>query len=220
MKSTESKTFDVLILFGREFRKLVSKNGAPLSTAEQRKEDAKLQRAMDERRNESDKDRARREAKADEEQKELRRVASEIPEACKLTLLGEESIGGRPAYIIQAEPRRDYKPKAGGPEAKWLTKMRGKLWIDKSDYHWVRIETEAIDTVSFGLGLARVSPGTRFELQQVRVNDELWAPESIRIRVDARLALVKRFRKDVEITYRDYRKFKTDSRIISVATER
>ena len=219
VKSTETRTYDVLILYGREFRKLVARDGAPLSEADRRKEDEKLQKALDERRNESGKDRAKRQAKAEEEEREFRRVASEIPDACTLTLLGEEQVGGRPAYVIKADPRPGYKPKVGGPSAKLLTKMRGKLWIDKGDYHWAKLETEAIDTISFGMGLARIGPGTRLEIEQMRVNEEIWAPSQIRIRLDARLALVKKFRKELEVTYRDYRKFQTDSRIVAVGTE-
>jgi hypothetical protein len=215
--STQSRTFDVLILYGRPFRKLVAKNGGPLSSREQAEQDAKLQKAIDQRKKESEQELAKQERQAEKEQNQIRKVAGEIPNACNLTLIGEEQVAGRPAYVVQAEPHPGYK--SPDSRARLLSKLHGKLWIDKADYHWAKLEAEPIDTVSFGLLLARVSPGTRIEIDQMRVNDEIWAPSHIRVRLDARLALLMKFRKEIDISYTGYKKFKTDSRVVATSSE-
>jgi hypothetical protein len=213
--STESKTFDVLMLYGRPFRKLVAKNGKPLSPRDQAEQDSKLQKEIDKRKRQSQQDIAKEEREAEKEQKNIRKVAGEIPNACILTLLGEEQVAGRPAYVIKAEPRPGYK--SADARTRFLSKMRGTLWIDNADYHWAKLEAEPTETVSFGWVLARISPGTKIEVDQLRVNDEIWAPSHIHMKLDARLGLLVKFRKEIEISFSDYKKFKTDSRVVAVS---
>jgi hypothetical protein len=213
--STQSKTYDVLVLYGRPFRKLVARDGKPLTPREQAEQESKLQKEIDKRKRQTPQDVAKEERSNEKEQNNVRKFAAEIPNVCTLTLLGEEQVAGRAAYVIRAEPRPGYKPQ--DTRTRLMSKMRGTLWIDKADYHWGKVEAEPVDTVSLGLVLARVSPGTKIEVDQVRVNNEIWAPSHIRMKIDARLALLMKFRKEIEITYSGYKKFKTDSRVVAVA---
>jgi hypothetical protein len=213
--STESKTFDVLILYGKPFRKLVAKDGKPLRPREQAEQESKLQKEIDKRKRQSQQDIAKEEREAEKEQKNIRKVAGEIPNACILTLMGEEQVAGRSAYVIKAEPRPGYKP--ADSRIRFLSKMHGTLWIDKADYHWAKLEAEPTETVLFGWVLARISPGTKIQIDQLRVNDEIWAPSHIHMRLDARLGLLLKFRKEIEISYSGYKKFKTDSRVVAVS---
>ena len=96
-----------------------------------------------------------------------------------------------------------------------LPKIKGKLWIDQADYQWARVEADVIDTISFGWIVARLAKGARIELEQTRVNDEVWLPSRIRAVASARVGLVKRFNIDSETTYSKFRKFQSDSRIVS-----
>jgi hypothetical protein len=49
-------------------------------------------------------------------------------------------------------------------------------------------------------------------------NDELWVPKEVSLKAEARLALLKKVNVEQEITFTDYRKFQTDSRIVSTAS--
>ena len=51
-------------------------------------------------------------------------------------------------------------------------------------------------------------------IEQTRINDEVWLPRHVAFKVDVRLALLKSFNVDEEQTFRDYKKFRTDSKII------
>jgi hypothetical protein len=46
------------------------------------------------------------------------------------------------------------------------------------------------------------------------VNDEVWLPSQIAIKASARLGIFKRLRVEENTTYRNYRKFQTDSRLV------
>jgi len=48
------------------------------------------------------------------------------------------------------------------------------------------------------------------------VNDEVWLPRRLAVEVGVRLALVKDVNANVEQTFRDYKKFRSSSKIVSV----
>jgi hypothetical protein len=48
------------------------------------------------------------------------------------------------------------------------------------------------------------------------VNDEVWLPAHVAAKVDVRLGLVKNFDVNFEQTFRDYKKFRSSSRVIAV----
>ena len=216
VKSTEITTYEVLILFGEPYRRLVARDDRPISEKEARKEEDKLARLTAERQRETEIERRKRAAEFDKRRQRGRAFLREIPEAFDLRLAGEEVFAGRPVYVIEGVPKPGYRARES--MARMLPKFRGKLWIDKEDYNWVKLEAESIDTVSFGLLLARLAKGSRVEFEQFRVaSDELWLPRRVRVNVGARIALVKKISADIEVTYSDYRKFQADSRIVSTS---
>jgi hypothetical protein len=211
LKKTESSTGEVLILAGRPYEKEIAKNDKPLSEHDARKEQEKMDKELVKREHMSASDRAKVEKEREEERAYLR----EIPDAFRFRLTGEENVSGQPAWVIEAEPKPGYQPKDS--KAKVLAKVRGKFWITQHDNRWVKIQAEAIEPLSFGLGLFRIAAGGAFTFEQKRVNDEVWLPTHILVRGEARLAYLKKVHAEIEISYRDYKKFQTDSRI--VATE-
>jgi hypothetical protein len=88
------------------------------------------------------------------------------------------------------------------------------VWIDKDDSQMKKLDVQFIDTVSFGLFLARLHKGSRVVIEQTRVNDEVWLQQHIAVKVDARIALLKDFNVDVDVTDHDYKKFRTDTKIV------
>ncbi|HVP00864.1 MAG TPA: hypothetical protein VMT15_22510 [Bryobacteraceae bacterium] len=208
VSKAEVETREILILEGRPYEKFVARNDKPLSTKDAAKEDRKLDNELEKRRRESASEKARLEKERKEEQKFLR----EFTEAFDFRIVGEEPVSGKPAWVLSVDPKPNYRPKQS--EAKVFTKLHGKIWIDKGEYHWVKAEGEATDTLSFGLFLFRVAPGARLSFEQTRVNEEVWLPSHISVRAEARLALLKKMRAEIDITYRDYRKFQADSKLV------
>jgi hypothetical protein len=97
--------------------------------------------------------------------------------------------------------------------------VRGRLWIEKKEYNWVKAEAEVVDTISFGLFLARVHPGTKLSFEQMHVNDEVWLVRKFSIYASARLALFKNAAIEQEDTFSNYRKFSSTVRILPGAQE-
>jgi len=214
VKSTEVKTYEIVEIYGEQVRRLIEKDDKPLDTKEAAKEEDRIQKIIDKHKNESDDDRRKRLEKEAKRREEGRRFVSEVADSHDFKLIGTELVGGREAWVIDGDPRPGYDPQDKG--AKFVTKFRGRLWIDKDDMQLSKMDIEAVDTVSFGWFLARIHKGTRVTYEQLRVNDEIWLPGHLTYKFDARVALLKGFNVDGEQAYRDYKKFRTSSKIVGV----
>jgi len=214
VKSTETKTSEIMELYGEPVERLVAKDDKPLSDKDAKKEEEKIQKVIDKRKNESEEDHKKREAKEEKEREENRQFVREVADAYNFRLAGIESLAGRDTYVIDGEPKPGYQ--AHLKEAKILPKFRFRAWIDKDESQWKKLDIQCIDTVSFGLFLARIHKGSRIVIEQTRINDEVWLPQHINVKVDARLALLKDFNLEDDITYRDYKKFRTDTKIVPI----
>src|SRR5580693_3675503 len=213
-KSTEAKTYEVMELYGEQVRRLIEKDDKPLSDKDKAKEEEKIQKILDKRKNESQEERKKREQKEEKDREDGRKFVREVADAYNFTLVGTEVVGGREAWVIDGEPRPGFEPHM--KESKFLSKFHGRVWIDKGDLQLARMEIEAIDTVSVGWVLARIHKGTRVMLEQTRVNEEVWLPRHLTFKLDARVALLKGYKIDGDQTYRDYKKFRTSSKIVGM----
>jgi hypothetical protein len=214
VKSTETKTSELLEIYGEQVERLIAKDDKPLPEKDARKEEEKIQKVIDKRKNESEEERDKREKKEEKDREQDRQFVREVADAYNFTFVGIESLSGRDAYVIDGEPRRGYEPHL--KEAKILPKFRFRAWIDKDESQWKKLDIQCIDTVSFGLFLARVHKGSRIIIEQTRINDEVWLPQHIAVKIDVRLALLKNFDVEDDITYHDYKKFRSDTKIIPV----
>jgi hypothetical protein len=214
VKSTEAKTYEVMELYGEQVQRLIAKDDKPLDSKEAANEEEKIQKVIDKRKNESEDERRKREEKEQKDREHDRQFVREVADAYDFKLIGTELVGGREAWVIDGEPRPGFVPHM--KESKFLSKFRGRVWIDKSDLQLAKMDVECLDTISWGLFLARFHRGSRFMLEQTRVNDEIWLPIHVTAKIDVRLALLKNFDVDVEQSFRDYKKFRTTSRILAI----
>lgn len=214
LKSTEIKTYEVLEIYGEQVQRLIEKDDKPLNTKDAAKEEEKIQKIIDKRKNESESDRRKRQEKEEKDREDERKFVTEIADAYNFTLVGSEPVGGRDAWIIDGEPRPGFEPHM--KESKYLPKFHGRVWIDKDELQLSKMDIECLDTITWGGFLARFHKGSRFMIEQTRVNDEVWLPRQVTGKVDVRLALVKNFNVGFEQSFRDYKKFRTNSRIVGI----
>ena len=127
-----SRTFESIVLYGRPYSRLVARDDKPLSADEQKKQQERLEKISAERAHESPAHKAQRE-RARERQRAFTR---EIPDIYDFKLEGQDVVDGHEVWVISAVPKRGYKPR--DRDAWPLQKFRGKLWIDKSEYQWIR----------------------------------------------------------------------------------
>jgi hypothetical protein len=216
VRSSKSETDEILILYGEPFERMIAKDDKPLSANEPKKQDQSFDKETGKREHETPEERQKRIEKYDKQRQEQRVFVREILDAYNFRIAGDEMLNGRKAWVIDGEPRAGFRPQHR--DAHMLPRIRPRFWIDQQDYTWAKLRGEVLDTISFGWVLARLHKGTSFEMQQVRVNNEVWLPKRLDVRLEARVGLLVGVNEDVHIVYKDYKKFRTDS-VIRPAVE-
>jgi hypothetical protein len=213
VKSEDTRAWETVVLYGEPHRRMLEQNGRPLSASEQRREQEKLDKAVAKLERETDAQRQRRLAEDEREREKDRDFLREVTDLYDLRLEGEEKIAGFDTWVITATPKLGYQPKRR--DAKPLLKIKGKIWIDKAEYQWVRLEAETTGVISYGLFLARLNAGAKLVFEQTRVNDEIWLPKREYVSGSGRLGLLKKIAMTQELTWNNYRKFQVESKVVA-----
>ena len=197
-----AKTYEVIMLGGTPYRRLVAVDGEPLAAAGARLQEQILEKADRERRAESSAQRARRIASYERGRRRDHTLFQQMTAAFDFRLAGTERINGRDAYRLRATPKPGYRPP--NPQAQVLTGMEGTLWIDQQTMQWARVEAHVVRPVSIEGFLARVEPGTRFELEYGPVAAGIWEPMHFVMASHARVLFVYNRRDRDDESYSDY----------------
>ena len=139
VKSSESKTQEIMVLYGEQVERLIAKDDKPLSEKDAAKEEERIQKLTDKRKNETEEERRKRLEKEEKDREDGRKFVGEVADAYNFRLIGMENLDGRETYVIDAEPRPDFQPRS--KEAKVLPKFRFRVWIDQANRNgssWTR----------------------------------------------------------------------------------
>lgn len=210
--SDHQEAWETVVLDGEPYRRDLARDGKPLPPDEQQKQQQKLDKATAKLAKETPEEKKRHAADYQNTRRRERAFLLEIPDAFDLRLEGDDKIDGRDVWVVSGTPKPGYRPKSR--EGAALLKIHGKMWIDKTEYQWVRLEAQTTETISFGWFLARLNPGAKLLLEQTRINDEVWLLKREYMSGTGRIGLLKRVAEDIEITWSDYKKFHVDSKVI------
>jgi hypothetical protein len=214
LKGEEVKVFEVYPGLPGEhrYRRLIEENGKRVSADELAKQDRERQKDVETY--------ARQLAPGAQSQKAIREVEKErqkyaaavddIFRIYDIRMVRRESIESHDTVLATLIPKKDARPQTD--DGKIMRHFKARAWISESDYELVRAEIEAIDDLSFGLGLlARVHKGTIATYQRRKVNNEAWLPLQVTWTASARVLLVRRLRLRGVAEFSDYRKFTVDT---------
>jgi len=212
VKDRNRKTFDITLLEGSPYHRLIARDEKPLPPDEEKKQQELLKQSIEQRRKETPEQRRQRIADWDRKRNRERENLAEVCDAFDFHLAGEEQIDGAPVWVIDGTPHAGYKPKSR--EASYFPKIKGRIWVAKSDYTPIKITIENLDTISIGAFLFRLAKGGRIDVEFTRVNDEVWMPQHVGINASARIFLVKGYHLDADYTFNGFKKFSAESRIV------
>lgn len=195
VKSENVDVTRMMLVNGARFEQLMEHNGQIPSAKEQRKSD-------------EDMDRLKHETPAEQtlrlrKDQENRSFLLDLLEAFDFHLIGEETVDGKTAYVLQATPHPGYR--AHGKFGKIFSKVEGKLWVGKQDFGWIKVDGQVTESFSMGLFVARVQRGSHIILEQTCVGDAVWVPKRLEIRASARILFLKNLDIAKILTYSDYR---------------
>ncbi|MFN2391608.1 MAG: hypothetical protein ABR566_06535, partial [Pyrinomonadaceae bacterium] len=214
LRETESETYQLTFYKGNRIRRLIEKNGKPLSADEQSNEDKNVQKRVAE----IEKDIAKKEAQTvkqsangtpDEESKRV--STAEVLRASRLINPRRERFRGREVIVFDFEPNPNFDFKNAKSFLKFFGKVGGAMWVDEKDKQVARIEAVLFDNFKVGGGLlASLKKGASFTLEQERINDEIWLPSAADINLSVKVLLVKGININQLIKSYNYRKFSTE----------
>ena len=195
VKSQDIDVTSMMLVNGARFEQLIEHNGQLPSAEQQRKRDVALEKLK----HETPEEQAARVRKDQENRSFLR----DILEAFDFQLIGEETVDGRPAYVLHATPHPGYH--AHGKYGIMFSRVEGKLWVDKQDFGWIKVDGQVTQSFSMGLFVARVQRGSHIILEQTSVGEGVWVPKRLEVRASAKILFLKSLDIDRIVTYSDYR---------------
>jgi hypothetical protein len=194
------------------YRRLIEEDGRPVAASKLAQQDAGRRKKAEEY--------ARKQAVVSERRKEARQLdkarqeysaaVEDIFRVYDIQMLRREQIEGLDTILATLTPKAAARPQTD--DGRVMRHFKARAWISESDYELVRVEIEAIDNLSFGLGLlARVHKGTVATYQRRKVNGETWLPLQVTWTASARVLLVRRLRLRGISEFSNYRRYSVDT---------
>jgi len=155
-------------------------------------------------------DRRKQEQQLDKERSRYSAAIDDLFRIYDIQMVRREPIEGHDTILATLTPKASVKPQTKDGDI--MRHFKARAWVSESDYELVRVEIEAIDDLSIGMGLlARIHKGTTATYQRRKVNNEIWLPSQVTWTAGARVLLVKRLRIRGISDFSDYRKFTVDT---------
>jgi hypothetical protein len=212
VKKHEISEYTFFYLDGDEVTTLVKKDGKPLSDAEQKKENEKTQKRIEEHQKRA----AKKEAKEEKAKEEGKGDEKDEPgieiflRACQFVNPRRERFRGQDVLVFDFEPNPEFK--AHKLVEKVVQKLAGVVWVDEKAHDVARLEAYFTGDMKIGGGLlANLQKGTSFVFEQSFVNDEVWLPTYMEAHVGVRFLLVKGIKAGIVTRYSDYKKFNVET---------
>jgi hypothetical protein len=191
VEERENRVYKAILIDGRNYERLVMKNGAPLSGDD-----------LEEEQEKEKKFRTRPKGKKDEGEIVLDR---EMAARYKFRLKGKEEVGGRSAYVLSFAPDRNKKLPDKKKEDAVLNALAGKIWVDEQEYAIARIDARLTRTVRVGLGLIAFIKKARLRFETRRTGEGEWLPHSMRSFFWGRTFLFKPIRRRETSRFVDFK---------------
>jgi hypothetical protein len=212
VKKHEVNEYTFFYLDGDEITTLVKKDGKPLSEGDQKKENEKTQKRIEEHQ----KREAKKEAKEEKAKEEGKNDGKDDPgievflRACQFVNPRRERFRGQDVLVFDFEPNPEFKPHKLVEKA--AQKLAGVVWVDEKAHDVARLEAYFVGDMKIGGGLlANLQKGTSFVFEQAFINNEVWLPTYEEAHVGVRVLLVKGFKVSAVTRYSDYKKFNVET---------
>lgn len=199
-----SKEYQVTMIDGSPYNRLLAVNGRPLSPAQAAQEMQKQKQVEQQRRNESASARQQRIARYQRERTRDAEMMNQLTHAFNFTIVGQHKLRGFNVWMLKATPRPGYQPP--NMDTQVLPGMQGEMWIDQKTYQWVKVTAQVVHPVSIEGFLAQVEPGTRFEVEKSPVADGVWQFTHYSMRASARVLYMFNHASQADETYFDYQR--------------
>lgn len=211
VKKRHVELYDVFWLQGVPVRKMVSKDGRPMTADELKKEDERIDKEVKTAQDKREKNEGKgkpTDPRGDEEV-----TVSRILELGTFSNARRVQIAGRDA--IAADYTGDPKAKTRNKTEEVIRDLVGTVWVDEEDKELVRTEGRFNRSFKIGGGLVvNIKEGTTFSGEFRKINGEVWLPVRFNGHGAARFLLFFNLNGSLQIVDEDFRKFKATSTLL------
>ena len=202
LKKTIVKEYMDFYLGGQLVRREVKKDGKPLTPDEQKKEDGRIEKRIQEY--------DKKKSEDDDAKKKERIDVSTFLRSSNFTHPRWEQFRGHEVIVFDFAPNPGYKPQ--NRTEGLLHKLDGTLWVDDRNRQVVRLEAHLSDSFKLAGGLlASIRKGSSLVIEQAKTNNEVWLPSYVEAHFSARLLLVSSALGDYTSKFSDYKKFRVET---------
>ena len=210
---TKTESEEVLVTPGPEgeYRRLIGKNGRPLTPEEELDEERKFQKYLNEQLRQSPEERDRKtKEKLDRRVKRFQERLKEAIEVFDFEALPDEVVQDVPLRVFRFTPKAGYE--GHSRSTKILARMEGKVWIDPERNQLAKLQVRFVKSLKFLGGIfGRVSEGSEAEAEGWYDGQGVWLLDDIAVSLNARLYFVKTYRQRIDIDYHDYQRYHVDT---------
>jgi hypothetical protein len=214
VKKSIVKEYEDFYLGGQLVRRVVKKDGRPLSPAAQKKEDDRIEkriREYEKNHSEEGEDAARK-----------KKEQIDISTFLRISNFSHPRWGEYRQHdmiVFDFVPNPDYKPRNKTEDL--LHKLAGTIWVDDQARDVARLEAHLSDTFKLAGGLlASIHKGGSLVMEQAKTNDEVWLPSYVEAHFSARLLLVASALGDYTSKFSDYKKFRVETMQVTLKNKK
>ena len=189
------KTFDVIMLEGENYRKLILENGNPLSDKLQKQVDRELEQSRAERKKRSIVTFTRSVSLGG---------LDELSRLFDSKVTGEEVVRGRNSWRVESTPKPDVKP-SNKKDEEAMSTLR-TTWLDQQEPVILK------ERHTFLRPANSFQPGSQFEREYVKVGGS-WLPDLVIWKGNLKALAIIKARFETHYRYYDYKRFEVESKI-------
>jgi hypothetical protein len=170
------RVYRTVLIEGKPFRRLIEKNGAPLSAGDLKKE-AEREKKFREH--------LRKQKKPDDDGDEDVEFDNALISRYQFHVLRKEPLGARQAYVLSFLPKTGTKLPDKKRIDRVLNRLEGMVWIVAKAYSMLKLDMHLTEPTSFIGGIANVRK-MDFFLEQAEVFPDYVAPTALNIALEGR----------------------------------
>jgi hypothetical protein len=189
------------------YRRVIERNGAPVSKQELDRQDADYRARVEQVRKRAADGDADAENRREQEELLARRraqmVIDDVLNTLQFDVVRRELRDGRPTIVVSFAAKPDVRPVTR--QGRIAKVFKGHAFVDEDSREVIAVDAVAVDDVSFGGFIAKLYDGTRAVLRREQIEPNVWMPTRVHLSGDVR-ALFRKTKIDYVIEWFDYRR--------------
>jgi hypothetical protein len=109
----------------------------------------------------------------------------------QFTLAGREIINGRPALMVDFQPKSGILPEQSIKD-RFINRAAGRVWVDEQDYALVKADLHLTQRVNVFGGLVGAVWKCNYSFERARTDDGLWFVRNVDWHLEGRAVIVRR----------------------------